>query len=91
MQVHVEFFGVPRSRVGCANVVLEFDKQLIRLTDVWQALADRFPQFATDCLENGTLRPAYTANLNGQRFVSNQGTPILPDASLLVMSTDAGG
>jgi len=37
------------------------------------------------------LPPSFVANLNGDRFVSDPGTPLGKDDCVLILSADAGG
>ena len=37
------------------------------------------------------LHPAFVANLNGNRFVSDPGTPLGASDCVLILSADAGG
>jgi molybdopterin converting factor small subunit len=87
MSVHVEFFGIPRQRAG----VVETTAAGARLGDVLADLAGRFPQLAEACLDGQQLQAGYVANVNGQAFVTDPATPLLPGDSLLILSADAGG
>jgi molybdopterin converting factor small subunit len=82
----VEFFGVPRERAGLAHL----DVQAETLGQLLSALAVRIPGFA-ECVIDDRLHPAFTANLNGDEFVSDPATPLSQDDCLLILSADAGG
>jgi molybdopterin converting factor small subunit len=84
--MHVEFFGVPRERAGIPGLELHADTlgQLLGL------LAERMPSLS-EIIENDRLHPAFVANLNGDRFVTDPATPLRSDDSVLILSSDAGG
>jgi molybdopterin converting factor small subunit len=84
--MHVEFFGVPRERAG----VSEMDVQADTLGQLLGTLATTLPslhQFIAD----RKLHPAFVANLNGDRFISDPGTPLGQNDCVLILSADAGG
>lgn len=87
MQVEVELFGVVRSRAGVARTVAVG----MCLGDVLADLAKRFPALAETCIDGRQLRPNFTANLGGQRFVSAPDTPLDEGDTVLLLSLDAGG
>jgi len=87
----IEFFGIPRSRAGVADVELRLAANEVALEAVYGELARRFPQLGRDCFEAGRLRTGFAANLNGERFVSDGQTRLRDGDSLLIMSADAGG
>jgi molybdopterin converting factor small subunit len=92
MRVAVEFYGVPRQRSGVHRAVVEQAAETVRLGDVLRCLAEQFPQFGRECLEPTTgLRPAYIANINGERFVTDPNAALQDGEALLIMSADAGG
>lgn len=76
--MRVEFFGVPRQRAGVA--VLEMEAET--LGQLLAKLEARFPAFT---------QPAFAANLNGERFVSDPATPLRREDCVLILSADAGG
>jgi sulfur-carrier protein len=84
--MHVEFFGVPRERAGLA----ELDVQADTLGQLLSALATRIPSFA-EFVAVDRLHPSFTANLNGDEFVSDPATPLGEDDCVLILSADAGG
>ncbi len=87
MQVEVELFGIPRARAGtsrttaCGNC----------LGDVLADLAKRFPALGEECIDGRRLRPTYTANLGGRRFVTSPETLLDEGETVLLLSVDAGG
>ena len=84
--MHVEFFGVPRERAGVA----ELDIQADTLGQLLSTLATRIPSFAEFIVGN-QLHPSFSANLNGDLFVSDPTTPLGEDDCVLILSADAGG
>ncbi len=91
MVIHVEFFGIPRQRAGTSAVGLEFGGEHVALAFVLAELARQFPEWGAACLDRGSLRPEYLANLGGEQFISDPGFPLQPGDALLLMSADAGG
>lgn len=87
MGVTVELFGIPRQRAGVASA----DVDGASLGDVLARLTSRFPRLADDCIDGRQLRAGYTANLGGDKFVTDPDTPLAPGDLLLLMSLDAGG
>ena len=84
----VEFFGIPRHRTGVAKTVAAGTT----LGEVLRDLAERFPQFASDCLDHKkALLPQVVANLGGDRFVRDPDTPLSEDDTVLFLSADSGG
>jgi molybdopterin converting factor small subunit len=84
--MHVEFFGVPRERAGMSGLEVQADT----LGQLLGTLATRIPSFAKFMGVNH-LHPAFVANLNGDRFVSDPGTPLGENDCVLILSADAGG
>ena len=87
MRVTVELFGIPRARAGAAQTTAVGHC----LGDVLADLAKRFPALAEACIEGRSLRPGFTANLGGQRFVTAQETPLHEGDTVMLLSLDAGG
>jgi molybdopterin converting factor small subunit len=87
MQVVVELFGIPRERAGIAQTTANGQC----LGDVLVDLASRFPDLAESCIEGRELRPGFTANLGGDRFVTAPDTILNDGDSVLLLSIDAGG
>jgi molybdopterin converting factor small subunit len=84
--MRVEFLGLPRERAGVAEVDVDADT----LGQLLDALASRFPALA-DLVRGGRLHPACTANVNGDRFVTDPRTALQDDDCVLILSADAGG
>lgn len=84
--MHVELLGLPRERAGVAELELDADT----LGQLLVALAVRFPSF-TELITSDRLNPSFTANLNGDQFISDPQTRLGKDDSVLILSADAGG
>ena len=87
MSVSVEFFGIPRERAGTAQTTAAAGT----LGSLLRELGERFPRFAESCLHAGALAKGYIVNLNGERFVSDERTPLKAGDVILILSADAGG
>ena len=87
MNVEVEFFGVPRQRAGVAQVTARGES----LGDVLADLEQKMPGLAPDCIHQGRLQTGFTANLNGNQFVTDPDTPLTEGQVILILSADAGG
>jgi molybdopterin converting factor small subunit len=87
MQVVVELFGIARARAGVAQTTAVGQC----LGDVLADLAGRFPLLAETCIVGRSLRPGFTANLSGQRFVTAQETALSEGDTVLLLPIDAGG
>jgi molybdopterin converting factor small subunit len=84
--MHVEFLGVPRKRAGVSEIEVQADT----LGQLLGILAARIPSFS-ELINVDQLHPAFIANLNGERFISDPQTPFRQDDSVLILSADAGG
>ena len=84
--MHVEFFGVPRERAG----ISELEVHAETLGQLLGALVRRMPSLS-EIIQEDRLHPAFVANLNGDRFVTDPGTPLGADDCVLILSADAGG
>ncbi len=84
--MQVEFFGIPRERAGVAQLDVSADT----LGDLLSCLATRLPSLAEFIVDN-RLHPSFTANINGDVFVSDPATPLGKDDCVLILSADAGG
>ena len=82
----VEFLGVPRERAGLAELQIDADT----LGGLLGALTERVPALA-DFITGNRLHPAFVANLNGDRFVTDPATPLREGDCVLILSADAGG
>jgi len=87
MQVAVELFGIPRTRAGVARTTAVGKC----LGDVLADLSARYPQLADSCIDGRCLRPGFTANVGGQRFVTDPQTTLEEGDTVLLLSLDAGG
>lgn len=85
--VVVELFGIPRARAGISRTNVSGND----LGEVLEALADRYPALAKDCIDGRRLRSGFTANLGGRQFVTSPETLVKPGESILILSVDAGG
>lgn len=84
--MYVEFFGVPRERAG----ISELEVQAETLGQLLGALASQFPALK-ELITSNRLHPSFVANLNGDAFVSDPGTPLGEEDRVLILSADAGG
>ena len=84
--MHVEFFGVPRERAGMSTLEVQADT----LGQLLGTLAEQIPSLA-NLMGVNRLHPAFIASLNGDRFVSDPGTPLSENDCVLILSADAGG
>jgi molybdopterin converting factor small subunit len=84
--MHVEFFGVPRERAGVSELEVHADT----LGQLLGTLAERMPSLSA-IIQRDRLHPAFVANLNGDRFVTDPATPLGADDCVLILSADAGG
>jgi molybdopterin converting factor small subunit len=88
--MHVEFLGVSRQRAG----ISELDVNADTLGQLLGALAAQIPSLGELISGSGQgvrLNSAFVANLNGDRFVSDPGTPLGAQDCVLILSADAGG
>ncbi len=84
--MHVEFFGVSRQRAGISDLEVQADT----LGHLLGTLAAQIPSLG-DLIAGDRLHSALVANLNGDKFVSDPGTPLGEDDCVLILSADAGG
>lgn len=87
MKVKIELFGIPRLRAGVSRT----EATGATLGDVFFDLAQRFPEFGEACVCGQCLKPGFTANLGGERFVTDPKTLLKDGDSILLLSMDAGG
>jgi molybdenum cofactor guanylyltransferase len=86
-RVHVELFGVPRLRAGALRLAVE----AADIGEALRALSRACPALLGSVLSSeGSLRPAYTLNINGQRFTTDPSTPLRDGDSLIVLAVDVG-
>jgi sulfur-carrier protein len=91
MAISVEFYGIARQRAGASRLSLELSSDPMALSDVLDHCARRFPLLEGDVINAGRLHATLTANVDGERFVTDPTTPIRDGQSLLILSADAGG
>lgn len=87
MSIVVELYGIPRSRAGVERTIVEGT----RLGDVLQSLSVASPDLAAACIDGDRLKSGFTANLNGERFITAPDTPLQQGDTILLLSLDAGG
>jgi len=87
MAVRIELFGLARARAGIASTTADG----ATLGDVLADLARRYPALAEACIDGRRLRPGFTANLGGDRFVTAPETKLADGDVVLLLSLDAGG
>lgn len=87
MQITIELFGIPRSRAGIDKTVANGSC----LGEVLAELAARYPRLAETCIDGRRLRPGFTANLRGERFVTEPDTRLSDGDTVLLLTLDAGG
>jgi molybdopterin converting factor small subunit len=84
--MYVEFLGIPRERAGTPGLEVEARS----LGQLFGTLANRFPGLGELITVNG-LHPSLAANLNGDAFVRDPGTPLADNDHVLILSADVGG
>ena len=60
------------------------------LGQLLETLSNRLPSLSALIVGN-RLHPSFVANLNGDEFISDPGTPLRADDYVLILSADAGG
>ena len=85
--IHVEFFGVARSRSKVAAVMLD----VACLREVLMQVCEQFPSLAELCVDNGELAPGWLLNVNGTAFTRDLSTPLNDGDNVLLIPADAGG
>lgn len=86
-QIRVEFFGLARSATGVETADLD-------ATTIEQAisqLSSEFPELATTCFQDGSLKPGWLFSINGRVFTSEPTDALADGDALLLLSADAGG
>jgi molybdopterin converting factor small subunit len=84
--MYVEFLGVPRQRAG----ISELEVQANTLGQLLGTLATQIPPLG-EFIAADRLHSSFVANLNGDQFISDPGTPLVNDDRVLILSADAGG
>ena len=91
MKITIEYFGIPRQRVGIANEIYEFEQEEIGIQDVIRAVAQKHPAFEKHCMDGNTINRHLTVNLNGNQFFQSEDGIARDGDALLILSMDAGG
>lgn len=91
MILRVEFFGIARQRAGVASANVTLAKDEATLGAVFAQLTRTFPSLSGECIAEGRLRSGFSANVGGERFVSDPATVLAENDCLLILSADAGG
>ncbi len=87
-RVHVELFGVPRLRAGVSRLAVEAGD----IGEALRALSRACPTLLGSVLTTeGSLQPAYTLNINGQRFTTDPAIQLRDGDSLILLGVDVGG
>ena len=84
--MHVEFFGIPRQRAGVAKLEVHADT----LGNLLGTIVTEMPPFG-EFITADRLHSTFLANLNGDQFISDPGTPLGDDDCVIILSADAGG
>jgi molybdopterin converting factor small subunit len=84
--MHVEFLGISRQRAGVSGLEVQADT----LGHLLGTLATRIPSLG-EFIAADRLHSSFVANLNGDQFVSDPGTPLRENDCVLILSADAGG
>ena len=84
--MHVEFLGVPRQRAGISQLEVQADT----LGQLLGTLAKQIPPL-DEFIAVDRLHSSFIANLNGDQFISDPGTPLAEADCVLILSADAGG
>ncbi len=84
--MHVEFLGVPRQRAGVSELEIQADT----LGQLLGKLTAQIPSLS-ELIATDRLHSSLVANLNGDQFVSDPGTPLGENDCVLILSADAGG
>jgi hypothetical protein len=92
MAIRVEFYGLARQRAGVSELRIEAPCPEVTLRDVLALVSDAATGLSgSGLLAEGRLHATLSANLDGERFVSDSMAPIRDGQCLLILSADAGG
>jgi hypothetical protein len=91
MTLTIELYGMARQRAGSARCELQFISKPVTLREALIGLAEALPALDGECIRDGQLAPSYTANLDGEQFISDPDHLIPEGTALLILSADAGG
>ena len=84
--MHVEFLAISRRLAG----VSEVEVQAETLGQLLATLAERFPALG-EYITSDRLHPSFSANLNGNEFVTDPHTVLHQGDHVLILSSDVGG
>lgn len=85
--VHVEFFGVARSRANVRSLTVDAGC----LGEVLMHLRTQCPAISELCMQGDELTRGWLLNVNGARFTRDLTTPLHEGDSVLLIPADAGG
>ena len=91
MNIRVELYGIPRQRAGTELLHVATESEGASLSQILTDLTRQSPDLANACFDQGSLRSGYLASIDGETFVTDPQTIVLPGQSLLLLSADAGG
>ena len=91
MKITIEYYGIPRQRVGIASELYEFDCEEMGIHDVIRIVAKKHPAFEKHCMDDGIVNKHMTVNLNGNQFFHSEDGIARDGDALLILSMDAGG
>ena len=91
MTIRVELYGIPRQRAGAELLHVATESTGASLAQILTELTRQSPDLAAACFDQGSLRCGYLASIDGETFVTDPQTVVLPGQSLLLLSADAGG
>ena len=91
MKIKIEYFGIPRQRVGVATETYEFEREEMGIHEVLRAVAKKHPAFRQHCMDGDSINKHMTVNLNGNQFFQSQEGITRDGDALLILSADAGG
>jgi len=90
VRIRVEFYGIVRARAGVADVVVQLPASQATVGALIQLLGGQFPELS-ECFEGRRVRKGFTANIDGERFVTSPDAVVREGEVVLIMSADAGG
>lgn len=85
--VTIEFYGIPRQRAGCAELVLEAGT----VGELLEKIQEKCPGLKGLVSKDRRLPKEFLLSINGERFVSGLEDPLKPGERILLLSADAGG
>ena len=91
IKITVEFFGIPRQRVGQAEVSVSLGNDQGTLAELLGQLSQEFSEFGDSCIVDRRLDPLYIANRDGEEFLTDPEAILSDGDRILILSSDAGG